>query len=181
MPPHGKAFYGVQLDWASDTPTDYASRLGKAPMVYASFVSFPLSTDTKSYMLDRVYEIADQGGMLLLTLEPHKGLDTVTADAVDDLGSELAEYNSSGVGVFVRFAQGMNGSSFAWGQQPSDYVSAFRRVANGVHKRAPGSAMVWSPNYGGGYPFPNERYNAKPGTADFAALDTNADGVLTSC
>ncbi len=149
-------------------------------MVYGEFVSFPLSTETKSYMLDRVDEVADQGGMLMLTLEPHKGLGTVTADAVDDLGSELAEYNSRGVGVFVRFAHGMNGSWEAWGQQPSDFVSAFRRVANDVHKRAPGSVMVWSPNYGGGYPFPNGRgNNAKPGTADFAALDTNADGVLT--
>ena len=39
--------------------------------------------------------------------------------------------------------------------------------------------MVWAPNYGGDYPFPGNRYNAQPGTADFATLDTNHDGVLT--
>lgn len=45
--------------------------------------------------------------------------------------------------------------------------------------RAPGNPVVWSPDYGGGYPYPGGRYNTEPGTADFAALDTNRDGALT--
>jgi len=38
---------------------------------------------------------------------------------------------------------------------------------------------MWGPNYGGGYPFSDGEYAAQPGTADFAALDTDHDGVLT--
>jgi hypothetical protein len=39
--------------------------------------------------------------------------------------------------------------------------------------------MMWAPNYGGGYPFAGGQFEAKPGTPDFAALDTDADGVLS--
>jgi hypothetical protein len=117
--------------------------------------------------------------MLMITLQPHEGLDTVTADAVEDLGSELAEYNSQGIPVFVRFAHEMNGSWYAWSQNPVDYVSAFRTVADEVHQRAPGSVVVWAPNYGGGYPFEGGDYAAQPGTDEFAALDTDGDGKLT--
>ena len=57
--------------------------------------------------------------------------------------------------------------------------AAFRTVADAVHREAPGNAMVWSPNYGGGYPFTGGPYVAKAGSIDFKALDTNGDGTLT--
>ncbi len=80
---------------------------------------------------------------------------------------------------YVRFAHEMNGSWYRWGQQPLAYVQAFRMVASAVHRYAPGNAMLWSPNYGGGYPFAGGSSNAIPGTADFFALDTDHDGRLT--
>ncbi len=67
----------------------------------------------------------------------------------------------------------MNGSRFAWGQQPTAYVDAFRRVAAALHARAPGSATMWAPNYGGGYPFAGGRYKQP---AD-GLLDTDGDGA----
>jgi hypothetical protein len=73
----------------------------------------------------------------------------------------------------------MNGSWYPWAQRPVEYVAAFRRMADAVHAKAPGSAMMWAPNYGGGYPFPSGEFRAGPGTAEFAALDTNADGALS--
>ena len=48
-----------------------------------------------------------------------------------------------------------------------------------MHEHAPGSAMMWAPNYGGGYPFAGGQHEAEPGSADFAALDTDGDGALT--
>lgn len=39
--------------------------------------------------------------------------------------------------------------------------------------------MVWAPNYGGGYPFAGGRYQAQPGSAESAELDTNGDGRVT--
>jgi hypothetical protein len=126
----------------------------------------------------KVDEVAQQHAMLYLTLEPSQGLSGVTAETATDLAATLAGWNARGVPVFVGFGQEVNGSWYPWGQQPAAYITAFRTVADAVHKVALKSVMVWSPAYGGGYPFPAETYNAKPGSADFRALDTNRDGVL---
>jgi hypothetical protein len=179
VPADGTTYFGVQLAWDVDTPAGYSARLGRAPAVYGEYVRFPLDSPTKAALSVKVDRIRGMRGMLMLTLEPHGGLATVTTAAIRDLGAALADYNARGVGVFVRFAHEMNGSWYAWGQQPAAYVQAFQKVASGVHRDAPGSAMVWAPNYGGGYPFSNGGYNARPGTAAFAALDTNRDGQLT--
>jgi len=72
----------------------------------------------------------------------------------------------------------MNGSWYAWGQQPALFIENFRQVAATVHT-VPGSTMLWSPNEGGSYPFPGGPHEAKPGTTAFSALDTNGDGKLS--
>ncbi len=179
IPPDGSAYYGVQLSWDVDTPAAYTSRLGKAPLVYGDYRTFPLSSTDKLTLSQEVDEIAAAHGKLMLTLEPWGGLSTVTATAISDLVSALADYNSRGVDVFVRFAQEMNGSWYPWGQHPIAYVSAFRNVAKAVHQGTSKSVMVWGPNYGGGYPFPGGAYDVQPGTTAFKTLDTNHDGVLT--
>jgi len=179
IPPDGSAYYGVQLDWSVDSPAAYTSRLGKAPMVYGDYRTFPLSSDDELALSQEVDQIAALHGKLMLTLEPWGGLSTVTLTAVSELVSVLADYNSRGVDVFVRFGQEMNGSWYPWCQHPTAYVKAFRLVATAVHQGAPNSVMVWAPNYGGRYPFPGGPYNAQPGTPGFKILDTNHDGVLT--
>jgi hypothetical protein len=78
----------------------------------------------------------------------------------------------------VRFAHEMNGSWYAWGQQPAAYVEAYRRVAAAAHAGAPGSPMMWAPNYGGGYPFAGGRFAAVPGTGDARVLDTDGDDAV---
>ena len=81
--------------------------------------------------------------------------------------------------VIVRFAHEMNGSWYAWGQQPEHYKQVFRRVADAVHQIAPGSAMMWAPNYGGGYPFAGRQFAAHQGADDYRVLDTDGDGATT--
>ncbi|WP_222272035.1 glycosyl hydrolase [Modestobacter marinus] len=124
-------------------------------------------------------QVRDGGGSLLLTLEPTGGLATVTDEAAAELAARLVGYNRGGVPVVVRFAHEMNGSWYAWGQQPAAYVAAFRRVAAAIHAGAPGSLMMWAPDYGGGYPFTGGRFAAVPGTGDAVVLDTDGDGVVT--
>jgi hypothetical protein len=126
-----------------------------------------------------VSQVADGGGLLLLTLEPQQGLAAVTDSVATDLADRLDGYNRSGVPVIVRFAHEMNGSWYPWGQQPTDYVAAFRRVAAAVHRDAPGSAMMWAPNYGGGYPFTGGAHQAAAGSPEAAVLDTDGDGGIT--
>jgi len=177
--PEDGPYFGVSIDWEHDSPADYAARLGASPAVYVDFAAFPLEPAGIDHLDRIVSDVSAVHGMLLLTLEPNGGLATVTPGAADDLARRLAGYNERGVPVFVRFAHEMNGSWYPWSQQPERYRQAFQTVATAVHHQAPGSSMLWAPNYGGGYPFAGGPSAAKPGTADFAALDTNHDGKLT--
>lgn len=178
-PPDGHAYFGVQLDWSTDTPASYAARLGRAPAVYGRFASFPLSDADTTLLTVGVEQIAAQHAMFDLTLKPDGGLETVTPASATALAATLAEWNRLGVDVLLRFAHEMNGTWYSWGQRPIEYIKAYRMIADAVHKVALKTVMVWSPNQGGGYPYTGGQYSAQPGTADFAALDTNHDGRLT--
>jgi Glycosyl hydrolase family 26 len=177
-PPSG-VYFGVNLDWGRYTAKGFAAQLGRPPAVYVAFAPFPIDASAGGYLDDIVGQVKAAGGMLMLTLEPNGGLASVDADAAATLAERLAGYNQRGVPVFLRFAHEMNGSWYAWSQQPWAYVEAFQTIAAAVHARADATAMVWAPNYGGGYPFTGGKYEAQPGTPAFTALDTNGDGVLT--
>lgn len=58
--------------------------------------------------------------------------------------------------VFIRLGWEMNGWWYGWGQCYRHYVPAFKRAARVIHDSCPNAAMVWCPNYGGGYPWANE-------------------------
>ncbi|MFJ4284695.1 glycoside hydrolase family 26 protein [Paenarthrobacter nicotinovorans] len=170
---------GVNLDWEYETLEQYAKNLGERPAVTVTFTDFPMA-DTDKRNVDAAYEqIRANGGTMLLTLEPKLGLASVTPEVAEELASTLARFNNAGVPVIVRFAHEMNGSWYAWGQQPTAYVAAYQRVATAIHAKAPGSAMMWAPNYGGGYPFSGGKYEAVAGTPDYALLDTDKDGEVT--
>jgi hypothetical protein len=174
--PTDGAWLGVNLDWGAQTLDGYSDALGHRPAVVVSFAALPLSAADRRNVDAAVAQVADGGGVLLLTLEPRDGLAAVTPEVADALADRLARYNRRGVPVIVRFAHEMNGSWYPWGQQPAAYVAAFRRVAAAVHSRAPGSATMWAPNYGGGYPFAGGTYETPEGAA---GLDTDGDGAVT--
>jgi hypothetical protein len=176
--PRAGTLFGVNLDWATQTLDEYATALGHAPAVAVSFAGLPMSDAEHGYVDAAVEQVAAHHGALMLTLEPHAGLAAVTPAVVADLTTRLAAYNARGVAVFLRYAHEMNGTWYAWGQQPQAYVASFRAVATAIHAGAPLTAMVWAPNYGGGYPFGGGKYEAPKGSAARAALDTNRDGVL---
>ena len=177
--PADGALFGVNLDLHAKPLAAFAKDLGHKPAVSVSFTGFPLTAKDEDDLARAVEQIRADGHMMLLTLEPHEGLDTVTEDTAAALARDLNGFNEDGVPVVVRFAHEMNGSWYAWSQQPQKYIAAYRTIADAVHTHAPGSAMMWAPNYGGGYPFAGGEYEAKPGTAEFVALDTNGDGTLT--
>jgi hypothetical protein len=138
-----------------------------------------MSRQEKGWLDQAVDQARGTGSTLLLTLEPRRGLDAVTTARARALAHRLARYNGDGVPILVRFAHEMNGSWYPWSQQPAAYVAAFRRVATAVHALTTRSAMLWAPNYGGGYPFTGGPYQAAAGSADARALDTNGDGQVT--
>jgi len=173
------AYFGTNLDLGNDSPYAFNERLGRRPAVYVQFVRFPLDAGAVATLNDFIDQVKSQHGMGLITLEPVDGLNKIITAAAMDLADRAAAYNKRGVPLFIRFAHEMNGSWYPWSQSPSPYVSAFRLLASAVHERAPGTAMMWAPNYGGGYPFTNGAYEAKPGSPGFEMLDTNHDGRLS--
>lgn len=179
-PPEGTAYLGLNLDWGAETAAQAAAALGRTPAVWVQFARVPMDAGTRENLDRFIEQVADVGGIALITLEPHDGLDAVTAQEAATLADLLAEYwTDQGVATFVRFAHEMNGSWYPWGQQPRAYVETFRRVADAIHARSPASAMVWAPNQGGGYPFTGGPHAAAPGSADARDLDTDGDGTLT--
>jgi hypothetical protein len=179
LEPADGAYFGVNLDWGNDSADAVSQRMGRTPAVWVQFVAFPLDDGGKANLDAFIDQVAAVHGMALITLEPNAGLSSVSDAAIADFASLVAGYAERDVRSFVRFAHEMNGSWYAWSQQPSAYVDAFRRVATAVHAATPYVAMIWAPNYGAGYPFIGGQYQAVSGSADFAALDADGDGKLT--
>jgi hypothetical protein len=173
LAPGDGVYLGVNLDPDRQTLENTTTALGHRPAVSVVFTDLPLAEDDERVITRAVEQVRSVGGLLLLTLEPYGGLDAVTDEVAADLAARLDGYNRTGVPVVVRFGAEMNGPWYSWGQQPTAYVAAFRRVAAAVHAGAPGSATMWAPAYGGGYPFENGA------AAEAAALDTDGDGTVT--
>lgn len=172
-------YFGVNLHWGEDSPAGYALRTGLVPEVIVNFFAFPFGDADRANLETFLDEARKAGAIPLITLEPHSGLEAVTPEIAGELADRLARANAEGMPVMVRFAHEMNGSWYAWGQQPEAYVAVFQMLAAEVHERAPLTAMLWAPNYGGGYPFTGGAFAALPGSEAFAALDTNGDGALS--
>jgi hypothetical protein len=177
--PDDGVLFGVNLDWGAQTLADYASLLERQPAVAVSFADVPLTSSGRENVLAAAEQVRANGGTLLLTLEVPEGLAAVDEAVAADVAGLAATVNAAGVPVIIRFAHEMNGSWYAWGQQPVAYVEAYRRIAAAVHASAPGSAMMWAPNSAEGYPFVGGAFAAQPGTPHFAGLDTDGDGTLT--
>jgi hypothetical protein len=173
------ALFGVNPDWGRQTLAEYAELLGRDPGVAVSFADVPLDATDRRNVEAAGEQVRGIGGSLLLTLEPREGLAAVTDEVAADVAELVDGIQRTGVPVVVRFAHEMNGSWYAWGQQPEEYVQTFRRVADALHTGAPGSATMWAPNEGGGYPFTGGPSGAEAGTPAFELLDTDRDGVLT--
>ncbi|HEY60498.1 MAG TPA: hypothetical protein G4N92_07445 [Anaerolineae bacterium] len=178
LEPLSGTYFGVNLDWAVDSPALYNERLGRHAAVYVRFFQFPLSEEGFATLDATVDLVAVEGGMVMITLEPWDGLEAVTLENCRDLADRLRGYNARGVPIFVRFAHEMNGSWYPWSQQPSAYIKTFQTLAGIIHKTVPQSAMVWAPNYGGGYPFSGGQFEINPEDEDFKVLDTNQDGII---
>ena len=76
------------------------------------------------------------------------------------------------------FAHEMNGSWHQWGQQPREYIEALRRISTAIHRGTSRTAMMWAPNFGGGYPFAGGPYHVQQGDPAFDDLDTDGDGLV---
>lgn len=172
------AYFGINLDWGNNSVSGISKALNINPNVLVRFVHYPISEGEKIWLDQAVEQVAVHGGIMLLTLEPHSGLGIPNEQTAQELALRLKAYNQQGVDFIVRFAHEMNGSWYSWGQQPTLYIKQFRILAQAIHSLAARNAMMWAPNYGGGYPFSGGIHVAEPGSPDFDLLDTNRNGEL---
>jgi hypothetical protein len=174
----GGVLFGVHHQQDQDTVPDLAGRLGRTPAVIGAFVRFPFDDAAYAILDENARESREAGAALLLTLEPHDGLDAVGEDDLAELRDWLAGWNDDGLPVLVRYAHEMNGSWYPWGQQPGPYVESFRAVADAV-RDTPDSQIMWAPNEGTSYPYEGRSHLAERGSEHFEVLDTDGDGELT--
>jgi hypothetical protein len=174
-------WFGPELDWDADSPDGYAERLGETPALYAIRLSYPLDQRSTERWQSAATEVAAQGAVLVLRMEPTVPLADLTPDDAVAFNRELESiHDQYGTTQLVNFAPEMNGSWTAWGQDPTYYASAFRRVAQEVHGGTSTAAMLWEPSYGAGYPFDRADGRLESLTQrDLVTLDTNHDGTLS--
>jgi hypothetical protein len=115
----------------------------------------------------------------MLTVYPYDGFDAVSEAAHQQLVDKIATLAKSGMKMLIRYASGMNGSWFRYGQQPRAFLRNWRKLYDDV-KNATGTSrdnvsFLWSPNDGSGYPFTNYGI-IQIAPADVPDLDTNRDG-----
>jgi len=175
VPPRG-AYLGATLDWSRDSAAAQAARLGAPSAVYGHSGSVPMTDEEGAYLRAFAQQAAAVGAIPVLTLRPTVPLAAIDADVAAALAADLgAVLGSADAPAYVRFAPDMNAPWSAWGMQPGAYRQAFAAVAGAVHAELPGSAMVWSPSWGGSYPFGADR---PASAAELRALDTSGDGAL---
>ncbi len=178
LEPATGTYFGVNLDWEHDSASAFNDRLGESTAAYVQFAPFPFEEGWDEILRAFFEQVKTVDGMAILTLEPTIPLADISPEQATSLATFLRQWNDQGVGVLLRFAHEMNGSWYRWGQQPDAYVAAFRLVADAIHTNAPGTAMLWAPNYGAGYPFFGGAYESLPDAPDHDVLDTNGNGIL---
>ncbi len=181
-PTAGRAWFGPDLDWADDAPDGYAGRLGATPSMYGVEIAYPLDRQARKEFLRATRAAATQGAVLVASFEPDRSLRSLDAGDARAANRLLEEvHDQYDTQVLVRFAPQMNGTWVRWGQQPTQYVRAFRSLATAVHDGSSDAQMVWSPSYGAGYPFGESAGRLRDLSAtDVAKLDTNGDRQLTA-
>jgi hypothetical protein len=181
-PATGSTWFGPDIDWGEDAPDGYAGRLGATPSMYGVEVEYPLDGSARRGVLRAARAAAAQGAVLVVSLEPDRSLRSLgSADARAAARLLQAVHEQYDTRALVRFAPQMNGTWVRWGQQPTQYVRAFRTLARAVHGGHSDALMVWSPSYGAGYPFGESAGRLRDlSETDVTKLDTNGDGQLTA-
>ncbi|KAJ3279594.1 hypothetical protein HK104_001309 [Borealophlyctis nickersoniae] len=192
-----------------DSPTKFNTRMGHPASFFQLAEDLPLNFNLpppveiiKATGTDAIFYLtiyADKNGTTAT------GMEAYTKINVDDVVNELAKQiggfvRTQNFRMFIRLLPEMNGSWNPWGQRPVAFVSTWRKIVTAVRNALPADvrnrvAFVWAPSVaatrGGSYPWPSNGYtpftnqqqltraNAVNAT-EFAALDTNNDGVLSS-
>jgi hypothetical protein len=183
LEPSDKILLGAWKDTApgKDTPNEINRRLGQKLSFFQFAQNLPLDFNNPPPV--QLLDDTKTNAILFMTVYAlPNGLDSVTTTAIDDFVRQIAGFTKAGRSVFIRLMPEMNGSWFAFGQQPVKFKRVWRRIVLAMRSNSLTTgkvAFVWGPNPGFGYPFPNQEFSINVTSGEeFAALDTNGDGQL---
>ncbi|KAJ3101864.1 hypothetical protein HDU97_000977 [Phlyctochytrium planicorne] len=155
-PVDGKMILSAWLDTedkedARDRFSLFNTRVGKMAGAFQLTQDIPLTANpfVPGDFLYANMTLFDEGSnaALFLTVYPQQGFAAVTDKDVDTLATQVFNITKTGRNVFIRYAPEMQGNWMAYGQQPTEFIASFRKVATAIHQKVPtGAAMVWSPN-----------------------------------
>lgn len=193
-------FFGIDVPSADPALVDAAAvDSGASPTVLNIFVKL----DSRSFTVDTLEEMSERHLMPMVSLEPWSVESTWTGGGLPQYRlSQLSagRYDAEltriartiaafGKPVYLRFAHEMNGDWYPWaegvnGNQPGDYVRAWRHVHDLVKAISPRAKLLWSPNAGTRLKslpklFPGDRYVDAVGMTAYghgaSAMDTLTD------
>ncbi|MCQ4086464.1 glycosyl hydrolase [Saccharibacillus sp. JS10] len=154
---------------------NYPTFTGKKHAGYLIYFTYgtPLST-----IQSHINAAKRNGTAIELGVQPLKGMGEVQNNAyLHQLAKDAA---ASGVPIFLRFANEMNGNWTPWKSTPKTYIEKFRLVADVFHKEAPDNvAMLWAP---GANPidnlqsyYPGDKYVDWVGVSLYSIYNPTAD------
>lgn len=148
---------------------------GKKHAAYLLYFNYGSDPALLAKHLERA---AASGTALQIGLQPVKGLDKVKDDAY--LRSFARTIGNSGVPVFLRFANEMNGAWVKWNGDPKKYIEKFRLVAKVFREEAKDNvAMVWAPGANPTYTiesyYPGDAYVDWVGVSLYSIFDPSLD------
>jgi hypothetical protein len=174
--PANGAYFGSILQWGSDSVADQTERLGAPGAIYQREVPYPLTADEKGYLAGFFEQTAASGSIAVVVLNPTIPLDELGPQQAHDFVAALDEIaRPAGAPLYLSFAPDMNTTWRPWGQRPDAYRAAFRTFADVVHAEMPEATVLWSPFWGGDYPYAAPA----PLASTQAGADTDGDGMLT--
>ena len=154
---------------------NYPAFTGKKHAGYLIYFTYgtPLST-----IQSHINAAKRNGTAIELGVQPLNGMGEVQNNAyLHQLAKDAA---ASGVPIFLRFANEMNGNWTPWKSTPKTYIEKFRLVADVFHKEAPDNvAMLWAP---GANPidnlqsyYPGDKYVDWVGVSLYSIYNPTAD------
>lgn len=154
---------------------EYPKLTGRKHAGYLIYFTYGMKLSAVQSHIDKAKA---NGTALELGVQPLSGMSEVQDNAyLHQLAKDAA---ASGVPIFLRFANEMNGNWTPWRSAPQTYIEKFRLVADVFHKEAPDNvAMVWAP---GAEPidtiqdyYPGDKYVDWVGASLYSIYNPSAD------
>lgn len=154
---------------------EYPKLTGRKHAGYLIYFTYGMPLSKIQSHIDKAKK---NGTAIELGVQPMRGMSEVKNDAyLRQLAKDAA---ASGVPIFLRFANEMNGNWTPWKSTPKTYIEKFRMVADVFHREAPDNvAMVWAP---GANPidtirsyYPGDKYVDWVGVSLYSIYNPTAD------